>query len=71
MVLEPNQPVFVVQTRTAGGLPRPVANTTLGGGGRGQSEEEMAGVRVEEVGEEDIRMCESPTATTTAWSRFQ
>jgi len=27
MVLEPNRPVFVVQTRTAGGLPGPVANT--------------------------------------------
>ena len=26
-VLEPNRPVFAVQTRTAGGLPRPVANT--------------------------------------------
>ena len=26
-VLEPNQPVFAVQTRTAGGLPGPVANT--------------------------------------------
>jgi len=28
--LERNWPVFAVQTRTAGGLPRPVANTTLG-----------------------------------------
>jgi len=27
-VLEPNRTVFLVQTRTAGGLPRPVANTT-------------------------------------------
>jgi hypothetical protein len=27
-VLEPNRPVFAVQTRTAGGLPGPVANTT-------------------------------------------
>jgi len=27
MVLEPNRPVFAVQTRTAGGLPGPVANT--------------------------------------------
>jgi len=27
-VLEPNQPVFAVQTRTAGGLPGPVANTS-------------------------------------------
>jgi len=26
--LEPNQPVFAVQTRTAGGLPGPVANTS-------------------------------------------
>ena len=26
-VLEPNRPVFAVQTRTAGGLPGPVANT--------------------------------------------
>ena len=25
--LEPNRPVFVVQTRTVGGLPTPVANT--------------------------------------------
>jgi len=29
-VLEPNRPVFAVQTRTAGGLPGPVANTTDG-----------------------------------------
>ena len=28
MVLEPNRPLFAVQTRTAGGLPRPVANTS-------------------------------------------
>ena len=28
--LEPNRPVFAVQTRTAGGLPGPVANTTTG-----------------------------------------
>jgi hypothetical protein len=27
MVLKPNRPVFAVQTRTAGGLPGPVANT--------------------------------------------
>jgi len=27
-VLEPNRPVFAVQSRTAGGLPGPVANTT-------------------------------------------
>ena len=27
-VLEPNRPVFAVQTRTTGGLPRPIANTT-------------------------------------------
>ena len=27
LVLEPNQPVFAVQTRTAGGLPGPGANT--------------------------------------------
>ena len=27
-VLEPNRPVFAVQTRTAGGLPGPVANTS-------------------------------------------
>jgi hypothetical protein len=33
MVLEPNRPVFEVQTRTAGGLPGPVANTTQGTGG--------------------------------------
>jgi len=26
--LEPNRPVFVVQTQAAGGLPGPVANTT-------------------------------------------
>jgi len=26
-VLEPNRPIFAVQTRTAGGLPRPVGNT--------------------------------------------
>jgi hypothetical protein len=26
-VLEPNRPIFAVQTRTAGGLPRPVANS--------------------------------------------
>jgi hypothetical protein len=29
-VLEPNRPVFAVQTRTAGGLPVPVANTNGG-----------------------------------------
>jgi len=29
-VLEPNRPVLAVQTRTAGGLPRPVANTNCG-----------------------------------------
>jgi len=29
-VLEPNRPVFAVQTRTAGGLPGPVANTSQG-----------------------------------------
>jgi len=29
-VLEPNRPVFAVQTRTAGGLPGPVANSTGG-----------------------------------------
>ena len=29
MVLEPNRPGFAVQTRTAGGLPGPVANTKL------------------------------------------
>ena len=29
-VLEPNRHVFAVQTRTAGGLPRPVANTKPG-----------------------------------------
>ena len=28
--LEPNRPVFAVQTRNAGGLPGPVANTTCG-----------------------------------------
>jgi len=28
--LEPNRPVFAVQTRTAGGLPGPVANTKSG-----------------------------------------
>jgi len=27
-VLEPNRPIFAVQTQTAGGLPGPVANTT-------------------------------------------
>ena len=27
--LEPNQTIFPVQTRTAGGLPGPIANTTL------------------------------------------
>ena len=30
MVLEPNRTVYPVQTRTAGGLPGPVANTTCG-----------------------------------------
>jgi len=29
MGLEPNWPVFPVQTRTAGGLPWPVANTRI------------------------------------------
>ena len=31
MVLEPNRTVYLVQTRTAGGLPGPVANTSSDG----------------------------------------